>query len=234
LNGAVSKTVGVARRSWVRIPPPPLAAFGRRIAASSVARVRSTSWTLEASPGAIGGACPCPAACPAASGPGAPPAAARMGPIAGPLPPSATYLQTRPSSPCLVVAGGSCLQPRPSPQRAYPVAEIALSTLSCSSRSSTPSLSRLAEPIGRSGSSRRIAVSAHEPPPRPHLHLLVPGGRLGGLLRRLARGELASPWALRAIRPCRGSRRRARGPKSGCRRWPLGCRPSRSSRRVGW
>jgi hypothetical protein len=23
LNGAVSKTVGVARRSWVRIPPPP-------------------------------------------------------------------------------------------------------------------------------------------------------------------------------------------------------------------
>jgi hypothetical protein len=24
LNGAVSKTVGVARRSWVRIPPPPL------------------------------------------------------------------------------------------------------------------------------------------------------------------------------------------------------------------
>jgi hypothetical protein len=38
LNGAVSKTVGVARRSWVRIPPPPLDVGRRRIAASSGGR----------------------------------------------------------------------------------------------------------------------------------------------------------------------------------------------------
>jgi hypothetical protein len=35
LNGAVSKTVGVARRSWVRIPPPPLCRAVCRLAAGT-------------------------------------------------------------------------------------------------------------------------------------------------------------------------------------------------------
>jgi hypothetical protein len=39
LNGAVSKTVGVARRSWVRIPPPPSLPARTRVRAQRIAAV---------------------------------------------------------------------------------------------------------------------------------------------------------------------------------------------------